>query len=94
MLYFRYVLLAVNFAGALVALLAVRSFNSDDAVAVLALGAIFTLNFIYLLQPAGPGRLGRMASLWLDAKEADLKSRATAAGSPHNATSDESRRTN
>ena len=94
-MYFRYLLLALNFAGGLLALLAVRALGGEDAVYALCIGGILTLNFIYLLQaPAASTRLFRIASLWLDAKEADLKNRATAAGSPHNVTSASSQRRN
>lgn len=72
--------------------------NPIEVGIFLAGAAILFGNFFYLLEVTpknstrlGLGRVGGLFRLWLDAKEGDLRARATAAGSPRNEASDASR---
>lgn len=87
MKFVRYFLIAVSGVVGVVALVAAKTtqFQGSDAVTVFLIGAFCCLNFFYLIQAPAPGqrpnRIAQMFSLWLQAKEADLKQRATQAGS-------------
>lgn len=85
MKYLRYFLIVVSGVAGTVALVAAKtsSFRGEDAIIVFLIGAGCALNFIYLIQAPAPGqqpnRMFRMMALWFQAKEADLKRRATGA---------------
>jgi hypothetical protein len=102
MKYLRYALLTLTVAAMLFLIALMRDeggrWGTAQVVLALAAAAFLFANFVFLLG-AGPskafgfGRIGRVARLWLDAKEQDLQRRATPAGSPHTGASGEDRRT-
>jgi hypothetical protein len=81
----RYVLMAFSAVGAIFAIYVIYSIAGGRTgdprwvawVAVVVV-ALFLMNIYYLWRSDlhGKGRLSRIAGLWLDAKEADLRRRA------------------
>lgn len=85
MKYYRLFLILVSgIAGAVSLATAANtsSYRGEDALILFLIGALCTLNFVYLLQTptpnSTPNRLAKLASLWLEAKEADLRRRVAA----------------
>ena len=78
----RYILLASSLGGFAYIIYGLRVYRSsqDVKVIVVAIGIATVLNFIYILLCAPDrktgSRLRRLWSLWLDAKERELKERA------------------
>jgi hypothetical protein len=88
MRYLRYALLTATIC-AMIALIFVGKaqgyrWDSSEFVAFLIFGAALFGNFLYLLRDPAPAasQLGRMVRLWMNAKESELKKRATQADSP------------
>lgn len=83
MTFLRYVLLTTSFLSATAAVFFAKTEAQTitDGMILLAIAFLLGLNWYYLLECAKPAksRLGRMISLWLEAKEAELKRRANPA---------------
>jgi uncharacterized membrane protein len=88
MRYLRYALLTATIC-AMVALIFVGKaqgyrWDSSEFLAFLIFGAALFGNFLYLLAAPIPAssQVGRIVRFWMNAKENELKQRATQAGSP------------
>lgn len=85
MRYLRYVLLLASLVACLSMLGWMKTWFMPywhDVVAGLLLAAYPALTFLYVLEhppngQSGTGRIARMFALWLNAKENELRSRAT-----------------
>lgn len=81
----RLILLLASVAGVLVPLVIIH--QDTDAWPLLGIAGLFLLNVIYLLEThprKAQWRIVKLTRLWLDAKETELKKRASPpADSPH-----------